>query len=84
MEVGNQGIDGLELISRIDVNAGIAAAAAESAVFLHDTLQRPAARCPDGDNSSAFRFRQIEALCHFFRHGVIFLMHDVIRDFFLF
>ena len=51
MEIGDQAIHDLELITRIDKNTGPCAARLQNTVLIRSRLQRPAARRTDTDTT---------------------------------
>ena len=80
MEIGNERVDALEFVRRIDENGGIAAARAQKAVLVRDRFQGAHGGGADGDDPPPLALGGIDGLRRLLAHAVVFGVHDVVRQ----
>ena len=82
MEIGNQAVNNLKLISRINKYLGPAAAGFYCTIFCPDRFQCTCTCRTDCNNLSAVFARRINLVCCFLCHRIKFWMHMMLQNVF--
>ena len=78
MEIGDQGVQYLEAVARIDKNIRVVAAFLQMAVFIAGALHGAAAGGTHADHPVAVLLRPVDFLRRFRAHLIVFGMHVVL------